>query len=104
MNGFAQVREIGTASYYANKLHGMKTASGELYHKDSLTAAHRSFAFGTKVKVTRLKNGRSVIVRINDRGPFVEDRILDLSEMAMKILDGLHDGIIEVKMQKLGFD
>jgi rare lipoprotein A len=70
---------VGVASYYAQDFNGRKTASGELYDMNDLTAAHRTLPFGTKVKVTNLDTGRSVVVRINDRGPFKDDRVIDLS-------------------------
>ena len=77
----ADVQE-GEASFYADSLQGNKTASGEPYDKNALTAAHRSLPFGTKVKVTYLKTGQSVTVLINDRGPHVKGRIIDLSGAA----------------------
>ncbi len=94
----AQSTERGKASYYADKFEGQSTASGELYHQDSLTAAHRTYPFGTRVKVTNVKNQRSVMVRINDRGPFVKGRVVDLSRKAMDILGGLKQGLIEVEV------
>ncbi len=69
-------------SFYADKFHGRKTASGELFNKNAFTAAHRSLPFHAKVKVTNLENGKSVIVEVNDRGPFSSSRILDLSPAA----------------------
>lgn len=92
-----QTDHYGKASYYADALNGKKTASGELYHSDSLTAAHLRLEFGTRIRVINVENGKSVIVRINDRGPFVKDRIIDLSRKAMEELDGLEDGVIDVK-------
>ena len=95
----AQTIQQGKASYYADKFHGKSTANGEIYHGDSLTAAHRKFPFGTVVKVTNLKNKKTVFVRINDRGPFVKDRIIDLSKKAMEMLGGLKAGVIEVRLE-----
>lgn len=95
----AQSADYGIASYYADKFQGRKTASGELYHKDLLTAAHRTFPFDTKVKVTNLQNGKTVVVKINDRGPFIKGRIIDLSRRAMETLGGLSKGIIDVKIE-----
>ncbi len=92
----AQKGEVGKASYYADKFHGRKTASGERYNKRAYTAAHRTLAFGTQVRVINPKNKRQVIVRINDRGPFVRDRIIDLSYQAAKDLDIIQDGIANV--------
>lgn len=82
----------GEASYYADSLHGNTTASGEPYDKSALTAAHRSLPFGTKVKVTYLKTGKSVEVVINDRGPFVEGRIIDLSRASAEKIGLIEDG------------
>jgi rare lipoprotein A len=91
----------GTASYYAEKFHGKKTASGEVYDMNDLTAAHRSLPFGTICRVTNLNNDKSVLVRINDRGPFVENRIMDLSLGAARTIDGVADGLIKVKIEVL---
>lgn len=93
----------GKASYYAAEFHGRRTASGEIYNMYALTAAHRSWPFGTICRVINLKNHRSVVVRINDRGPFVANRILDLSYGAAKALDALGDGVIDVKIEVLKF-
>lgn len=89
----------GLASYYADSLHGNKTASGEPYDKNALTAAHRTLAFGTSVKVSYLKTGKVVEVRINDRGPYVKDRIIDLSSAAAKVIGLTEDGIGEVSIE-----
>ena len=86
-NDFSTLRgEIwyGNASWYGSKFHGKKTSSGEKFNKRELTAAHRFLPFNTKVLVTNLKNKKSVVVRINDRGPFIDNRIIDLSEEAAK--------------------
>jgi rare lipoprotein A len=95
----AQNIESGKASYYSDVFQGRKTASGELYNKEFLTAAHRSFPFGTWVKVTNVKNKKSVIVKINDRGPHFKGRIIDLSRKAMESLEGIDAGIIEVTLE-----
>lgn len=79
-------RKKGRASWYGPGFHGKRTASGERFNQNALTAAHRSLPFGTKVKVTNSRNGRSVIVRINDRGPFHGGRIIDLSKAAARVL------------------
>jgi len=89
----------GEASYYANSLHGNKTASGEPYDKGALTAAHRSLPFGTKVKVTYLKTEKSVVVVINDRGPYAKNRIMDLSEAAAQEIGLIEDGHGKVKLE-----
>lgn len=76
----------GKASYYANKLHGLKTANGDRYHKNKLTAAHKTLPFNTRVKVTNKTNGKWVVVKINDRGPYNKKYIIDLSYRAAKHL------------------
>lgn len=91
----------GKASYYANKFHGRKTASGEIYHKDKLTAAHRSLPFGTRLKVTNLSNGREVVVRVNDRGPFIKGRIIDVSYAAARKLGMTHKGVVRVRVAQV---
>ena len=91
--------ESGKASYYAMKFQSKKTASGELYDKAKKTAAHRKLPFGTKVKVTNTKNSKSVVVKINDRGPFVKDRIVDLSGSAFSRIANFDAGVIEVKIE-----
>ena len=88
----------GKASYYADSLQGNKTASGEPYDSNAMTAAHRSLTFGTKVKVTYLKTGKTVEVTINDRGPHVEGRIIDLSGAAADAIGLKNDGIGEVEI------
>jgi len=92
----------GEASYYADSLNGGKTASGELYDKDALSAAHRSLPFGTRVKVTYLKTGQSVVVVINDRGPFAKGRIIDLSSAAAKQLGLIKAGHGMVRLEVIG--
>lgn len=83
----ASSAQAGMASWYGSKFHGRTTASGERYNMNALTAAHKSLPFGTKVKVTNQKNGKSVVVTINDRGPFVKGRAIDLSKAAHKKID-----------------
>ena len=95
---FAQIHK-GKASYYADKFEGRLTASGAKYKHTKLTAAHKLLPFGTKVKVTNLDNNKTVIVEINDRGPFVSGRIIDLSKSAAKKLDFIHAGITEVSIE-----
>jgi rare lipoprotein A len=92
-------RKHGTASYYNNALHGRLTASGEKYDKNKLTAAHKKYAFGTIVKITNLNNKKTVRVRINDRGPFVKGRIIDLSYAAALKLDMIKTGVAPVKIK-----
>ena len=91
--------ESGKASFYAMKFQSKKTASGELYDKAKMTAAHKKLPFGTIVKVTNKKNSKSVIVKINDRGPFVKGRIVDLSDSAFSSIANLDTGVIEVKIE-----
>jgi rare lipoprotein A len=91
--------ESGKASYYAIKFQSKKTASGELYDKAKKTAAHIKLPFGTKIKVTNTKNNKSVIVKINDRGPFVKGRIVDLSGSAFSRIAILDAGVIDVKIE-----
>lgn len=91
--------QVGLASYYNNKHHGKKTASGEIYDKNKFTAAHRTLPFGTYVKVTRLDNNKSVVVKINDRGPFTKGRIIDLSYASAKELDMIRKGIAKVRIE-----
>ena len=91
--------ESGRASYYAMKFQSKKTASGELYDRDKKTAAHKKLPFGTKVRVTNVKNSKSVTVKINDRGPFVKGRIVDLSSSAFSRIADLGAGVIEVKIE-----
>lgn len=93
--------ETGDASWYGPGFHGKKTASGERFDKNKLTAAHRTLPFGTKVRVTRRDTGRSVVVRINDRGPFVRGRIIDLSKGAAKRIDMLKIGVAPVRLEVL---
>ncbi len=91
--------ETGIASYYADSYEGRKTANGEIFHSSALTAAHKKLPFGTRVKVTNLKNGKTVKVRINDRGPFVAGRIIDLTKAAAKKIDMINDGIVRVTIK-----
>lgn len=94
----AQV-QVGKASFYADKFEGSPTASGEKYRASRLTAAHKTLPFGTKVRVTNLANNESVVVTINDRGPFVEWRIIDVSKSAAERLSFFNQGTTEVKME-----
>ena len=91
----------GKASFYADQFHGRKTANGETFNMDKLTAAHPSLPFGTWVRVTNLRNGKDVIVRINDRGPFVKGRIIDLSIGAAKEIGLIKSGTTQVKLEAL---
>jgi len=91
--------QYGDASWYGKEFSGKRTASGVKFRPGKRTAAHKTIPFGTKVKVINLKNGRSVKVRINDRGPFVKGRIIDLSRKAARKLDMLQDGVAPVKLK-----
>ena len=89
----------GVASYYSSDFHGKKTANGERFDMYDLTAAHKTLPFNTKVKVINLKNNKSVVVRINDRGPFKKGRIIDLSLGAAKKIKLIETGTAEVKLE-----
>lgn len=91
----------GVVSYYAHDFQGKETSNGETFNMNDLTAAHRTFPFGTKVRVTNLENNKSVIVRVNDRGPFVEGRIMDLSLGAAKELDLIKTGTTRARLEVL---
>ena len=93
--------QTGKASWYGDAHHGKKTASGELYDMRELTAAHRSLPLGTRVRVVNVENNRSVVVRINDRGPFVRGRIIDLSRAAALELGALGSGLFTVRIEVL---
>ena len=92
---------VGMASSYARKFQGRRTASGERYNMHALTAAHPALAFGTRVEVTNLANGRRVEVRINDRGPFAKGRIIDLSYAAARQIGMLRKGVAKVRVRVL---
>jgi rare lipoprotein A len=94
----AQV-QTGKASFYADKFEGVSTASGERYRHNKLTGAHKTLPFGTKVRVTNVENDQSVEVVINDRGPYVEGRIIDLSKEAADKLGFINKGLAEVKLE-----
>ncbi len=95
---FAQV-QTGKASFYADKFDGKPTASGQKYRHTKLTGAHKTLPFGTKVRITNLANNESVEVTINDRGPYVEDRIIDLSKAAAEKLGFVNQGLADVKLE-----
>ncbi|MBN1761145.1 MAG: septal ring lytic transglycosylase RlpA family protein [Chitinispirillaceae bacterium] len=91
--------QTGKATYYGNKFHGRKTASGERYDRNEFTAAHRTLPFGTRVKVTRLSNGKTVSVRINDRGPLKRGRVIDLSRAAAEEIGMIVEGVVDVGIE-----
>lgn len=94
-------RAEGKASYYSSRHHGRRTASGERFNMHALTAAHRSLPFGSRVKVTNLRNQRSVVVRINDRGPYARGRIIDVSRKAAERLGMLGSGVAPVRLERV---
>jgi rare lipoprotein A len=91
--------ESGLASWYGEERQGKLTANGEVFDMNGLTAAHREFPMGTKVKVTNLKNHRTLILRINDRGPGIAGRVIDVSMAAAKSLGFLHSGLVPVELE-----
>jgi hypothetical protein len=95
------MRDLGTgqASFYAHEFAGRRTASGERFNPEALTAAHRTLPMGTRVRVTNLRNGQSVIVRITDRGPFKKGRIIDLSLAAARVIGMVRSGVAQVKLE-----
>jgi rare lipoprotein A len=92
----------GAASWYGQKFHGRRTASGERFDMNGLTAAHRTLPFGTQVRVTNPRNGRSVVVRINDRGPAARSRVIDLSRGAAETVGIVRSGVAPVTLEVLG--
>ena len=93
----------GVASWYGPNFHGKLTSNGERYDMHAMTAAHKTLPMNTILKVTNKRNGRSVLVRVNDRGPFVDDRIIDLSNAAAKKLDMIRSGTASVRLEVVGF-
>ncbi|SRR5213594_3894102 len=91
--------QVGYASYYAHRFHGRETAFGETYDERELTAAHRSLPQGTRVRVTNLANGRKVVLRINDRGPHVRNRLIDVSFAAAEKLRFVRQGLARVRVE-----
>jgi len=94
--------EVGKASWYGQDFHGKKTANGQIYNMYGVSAAHKTLPLGTQVRVTNLENNRSVILVINDRGPFVHGRIIDLSYGAAKELDTIERGVAKVRITAIG--
>jgi rare lipoprotein A len=91
--------QSGKASFYASKFQSRKTASGERFDQNRKTAAHKKLPFGSKVKVTNIANGKTVVVKINDRGPFVKGRIIDLSLSAFRQIGNPAQGVLKVKIE-----
>lgn len=94
--------QSGKASYYHDRFHGRKTASGAAYNKHALSAAHKTLPLGTQVRVTDTRSGRSVVVRINDRGPYARGRVIDLSRAAAREIGLVNKGVANVKLEILG--
>ncbi|MGP1485092.1 MAG: septal ring lytic transglycosylase RlpA family protein [Campylobacter sp.] len=97
-------RASGIASWYGPDFHGKKTSNGEIYNMNDLTAAHKTLPMNTMVKVTHINNGKSVIVRVNDRGPFVAGRVIDLSKAAATAINMIGTGTAPVKLEVVGFN
>lgn len=95
------VIQTGQASYYADKFHGRTTASGERFDNGALTAAHKTLPFGTRLVVENEQNGRRVTVRVNDRGPFVRGRVIDLSKAAARQINMMGAGVVPVSLCRL---
>ncbi|WP_305118782.1 septal ring lytic transglycosylase RlpA family protein [Kordiimonas sp. SCSIO 12610] len=91
--------EVGLASWYGRQFHGRKTANGEVYNMNSLTAAHKTLPLPSFVKVTNLANGRSIVLRVNDRGPFIDSRIIDVSRRGAQLLGFQKQGVTRVRVQ-----
>jgi rare lipoprotein A (peptidoglycan hydrolase) len=94
--------QVGVASWYGGEFHGNRTASGDRFNQHAMTAAHRSLPLGTPVRVTNLENGRSVVVRVTDRGPFVHGRVIDVSQAAARSLGMVRSGTARVRVVALG--
>ena len=99
--GSSAYQAVGVASWYGAKFHGRTTASGEPFDMHALTAAHPNLPFGTKVRVTNLENGRTVVLRINDRGPFAKRRIIDVSRQAAERLGFVKAGLAKVRVEAI---
>lgn len=93
--------EQGDASWYGDPFHGRRSSNGETYDMHKLTAAHRTLPFDTMVRVTNLKNGKSTVVRITDRGPFVANRVIDLSQAAAREIESIGPGVVPVRLEVL---
>ena len=96
--GVVRIANADVASYYSYEMGGRKTANGEIFDPNALTAASRTFPFGTRLKVTNKKNGKYVVVRVNDRGPYIKGRTLDLSYAAAEQIDMVQSGVAEVEI------
>ena len=101
MPAHALSRQCGIASFYGYEHHGMRTANGERFDANAMTAAHRSLPFGTRLRVTNQSNGKSVVIRVNDYGPTIPSRIIDLSRGAFASIASPSSGLAEICMTKL---
>jgi rare lipoprotein A len=101
LTGASHADSVGVASYYGKEMSGRRTANGERFNPAGLTAAHRSLPFGTKLQVTNLRNGKSVVVRVTDRGPFSRGRVIDLSYGAASAVGMVSSGTAKVKIARL---
>jgi rare lipoprotein A (peptidoglycan hydrolase) len=101
---YENFEEVGTASWYGDDFHGKPTANGETYNSGEMTAAHLTLPLPSMVRVTNLQNGRSAIVRVNDRGPFAKNRVIDVSEKAAEVLGFKDNGTTDVKVELLRND
>jgi len=101
VNEKTEAAQHGIASYYANFFNGRRTANGEIFSNNKVTAAHKTLPLGTKVKVTNKTNGKSIVVRINDRGPYVRGRVIDLSRKAFTKIGNVNKGLLDVKVEVL---
>ena len=107
-NSFAQVSlgktETGSASYYSTSFHGKKTSFGEIYNSNELSVAHRTYPYNTMLEVKNLDNNETVIVRVNDRGPFIDNRLVDLSKKAARQIGIIEDGVANVSVKVIGME
>jgi len=102
LSGQSASAQSGMASYYHDRFHGRRTASGSAYNKNSYSAAHKTLPLGTQVRVTDARSGKSVVVRINDRGPYAKGRVIDLSRAAAQEIGLTRKGVTRVKLDILG--
>lgn len=98
-----ETTKVGNATYYGDKWHGRRAADGSIFNQDSLTCAHRTLPFGTLLHVRNPKNGKEVVVRVTDRGPFRRNTVIDLSKAAAKEIDMIRVGVAKVEITKVGF-
>jgi rare lipoprotein A len=99
LSGAVGTTQTGLAAYYSQRLHGGQTASGERFDNDAMTTAHQTLPYGTRVRITNTRNGKSVDLRVNDRGPTQPKRIVDVSRRAAEELGFVKDGLVEVKLE-----